>query len=156
MNDNKFLYAELQEQGKNIYVSGEGMDLLLIYIENLKDNYYKVYLFKKYPMINLIDYKIIPLTESFKTIYKHIRQYKFKNYCFYEENIKNIAIELLNLYNYDDLMYKKTLKTAYQMSLCIVESLIVDYEVIGKQRTIINSISDRNILKILYVNEILK
>ena len=156
MNDKQFLYKEFQKQSKTIYISGRSMDLFLIYIENLKDKNYKAYLFKEYSLINGLYYKIIPLTKPFKTIYKHIRQTKFKKYCFYEPNIKNIALEVLNLYKYDNFIYRKTLKKAYQIALCSIESLIIDYEVINNQKTIIESIDNNDILKILYVNEILK
>jgi len=155
MNNNEFLYNELQKQCKDIYISGSSMDLLMVYIENRKDNIYKAYLFKFYPF-NMLDYKIIPLTKPFNLIYDCIKQSKFKNYCFYEENIKNIAIGILELYKYDGFIYRKTLKKAYRIALASIESLIVDYEVIRNQKTIIKEIANNNIGEVIYLNEILK
>lgn len=155
MENTDFLYKELQKQGKEIYISGSTMDLLLLYIENKKDNNYKAYLFKKYPL-NIIDYKIIQLTEPFKTIYDYIKQSKFKNYVFYEENIKNIATGILELYKYDDFIYMKSLKKGYRIASAIIESLIIDYELNNNQKKIIKEISNNNIGEIIYINEILE
>ena len=128
------------------------MNLFLIYIENLKDKVYKVYLFKYYPF-NIINYEIIQLTEPFKKIHQRIRQDKFKKYCFYNPDIKNIAIKILKLYEYDDFIYMKTLKKAYEIALSLFDSLIVDYE----NKNYISSLKylNKNIIEAIYINEIL-